>query len=178
MPGVSVSLVTLTLSALRASFPLPKGEGGRERRSRGRVRVKTYDHQPSGTIDRARELRRASTDAEKKLWCGLREALAGHKFRRQMPIGPFFADFACFASRLVIELDGGQHAHVSEADAARTRFIEREGYRVIRFWNNDVMENLEGVLETVASALTSPTEASPSPFRAAPSLPLPAGEGQ
>lgn len=78
-----------------------------------------------------------------------------------MPIGPYFADFACFAERLVVELDGGQHAEASEYDADRTKFMERQGYRVMRFWNNDVMGNTDGVLEVIATALsTSPSQAS------------------
>ncbi len=112
--------------------------------------MRTYDHQPSGTIDRARKLRRDSTEAEKLLWRALREAKLA-KFRRQMPVGPYFTDFACFAERLVVELDGGQHS--PEIDAARTRFIETQGYRVLRFWNNDVLENVEGVVAAISNAL-------------------------
>ncbi len=91
-----------------------------------------------------------------------------------MPIGPYFADFACFADRLVVELDGGQHgAAASEYDAVRTRFIESHGYRLLRFWNNDVADNLDGVLQRIAEA------ASPSPSQpSAGALPLPRGEGQ
>ena len=88
-----------------------------------------------------------------------------------MPIGPYFPDLTCFASRLVVELDGGQHT--PETDAARTRFIERQGYRVLRFWNNDVRDNIDGVVEVIAQAL-SPSPSHPS----AGSLPLPMGEGQ
>ena len=134
--------------------------------------MKTYANQPSGTLDRARQLRRDSTEAEKRLWRALREKLPQAKWRRQMPIGPYFADFACFAERLIVELDGGQHADASEYDAARTQFIENQGHRVMRFWNNDVIENVEGVLEAIAAALSpSPSHASHGP------LPLPVGEG-
>ena len=133
--------------------------------------MRTYDHQPSGTIDRARQLRRDSTEVEKILWRALREKLPSAKWRRQMPIGPYFADFACFASRLVVELDGGQHADASEYDRARTRLIEGQGYCILRFWNNDVTERMDGVLETIATAL------SPSPSRGSASIPLPQGEG-
>ena len=87
-----------------------------------------------------------------------------------MPIGPYFADFACFAEKLVIELDGGQHAAASTQDASRTRFLEAQGYRVLRFWNNDVLDNSDGVLEVIASELSS----SPSQPAAGP-LPLPVG---
>ncbi len=116
--------------------------------------MRTYDHQPSGTIDRARTLRRDSTDAEKRLWRALRESGLG-KWRRQMPVGPYFADFACFAERLIIELDGGQHS--PDVDAARTRFLESQGYRVLRFWNNDVLANIDGVLTSIDNALPAET---------------------
>ena len=133
--------------------------------------MKIYANQPSGTLDRARQLRREATEAEKRLWRALREKLPHAKWRRQMPVGPYFADFACFAERLIIELDGGQHAEALEYDVARTRFLEKQGCRVIRFWNNDVSGNLDGVLEAIAAAL-SPSPSQPS----AGALPLPAGE--
>jgi very-short-patch-repair endonuclease len=76
-----------------------------------------------------------------------------HRFRRQHPIGPYVVDFACPGRKLAIELDGGQHAIQQEADAARTREIVRRGYRVIRFWNNDVMDNLAGVLQAIQQEL-------------------------
>jgi very-short-patch-repair endonuclease len=89
----------------------------------------------------------------------LREAFPHAKFRRQQAHGPFFADFASHAARLVIEIDGGQHGEAVAYDEARTRFIEGEGYRVIRFWNDDVMTNIEGVLMLVETALTpSPSQ--------------------
>lgn len=101
----------------------------------------------------ARKLRRDQTDAEKLLWSKLRNRqLEDAKFVRQFPIGPYVADFACRSLRLVVELDGGQHAE-SLADAERTRVIESMGYRVIRFWNNDVLSNIEGVLEVIAREL-------------------------
>ena len=96
----------------------------------------------------ARSLRVRSTDAEQRLWRHLRSRqLEGAKFVRQFPIGPHIADFACRAARLVIELDGGQHS--PEIDAPRTGSIEALGYRVLRFWNNDVLENTDGVLEVI-----------------------------
>ena len=115
--------------------------------------MRNYAHQPSGTVDRARTLRRDATEAEKALWKGLREGLSDAKFRRQSPIGPFFADFLSFRHKLVIEVDGGQHGETPERDAARTRFLENEGYRVLRFWNNEVLENIEGVLERISLSL-------------------------
>ncbi|MGH6671582.1 MAG: endonuclease domain-containing protein, partial [Xanthobacteraceae bacterium] len=90
------------------------------------------------------------------LWKRLRTiGTAGTHFRRQVPIGPYVADFACMAARLVIELDGSQHARIARKakDEARTRWLQSEGYRVIRFWNNDLANNMTGVLETVYAAL-------------------------
>jgi very-short-patch-repair endonuclease len=101
----------------------------------------------------ARRLRRDATEVEKRLWRALRESLPEHRFRRQDPIGVSIVDFACPARKLAIELDGGQHAIQQEADAARTREIARRGYRVIRFWNNDVMDNLAGVLQAIQQEL-------------------------
>ena len=98
---------------------------------------------------RARSLRRDMTDAERRLWSRLRNRqIAKTKFVKQFPVGSYVADFAARSLRLVIELDGGRHSE--SRDAERTRVIEAIGYRVIRFWNNDVMENIEGVLEAIA----------------------------
>ena len=98
---------------------------------------------------RARKLRRDMTEAERKLWTRIRNRqLEKTKFVNQSPIGPYIADFAARSLRLVIELDGGQHSE--SKDAERTRVIKAHGYRIIRFWNNDVMENIDGVLETIA----------------------------
>jgi very-short-patch-repair endonuclease len=112
----------------------------------------------------ARTLRRDATDVEKILWRALRERCPAWKFRRQHPIGSRIADFACPARKLVIELDGGQHADQQEADALRTAELARHGYRVIRFWNNDVLDHVEGVLETILHELTAPSP-HPSPLR-------------
>ena len=102
----------------------------------------------------ARKLRNTMTDAELRLWSHLRASqLGGTKFIRQHPIGPFVVDFACRSARLAIELDGGQHAD-NPADAARTAIIEAHGYRVIRFWNNDVLQNTDGVLTAILEELT------------------------
>jgi len=96
----------------------------------------------------ARNLRRNQTEAEKRLWWHLRSRqLEGAKFVRQEQIGPNIADFACRETRLAIELDGGQHS--PEADASRTQTIEAFGYRILRFWNHDVLANTEGVLEVI-----------------------------
>jgi len=94
------------------------------------------------------------TDAEWRMWYFLRAQRFQHrKFRRQVPIGPYVADFLCEKSRLIVEIDGGQHADRRDADVDRTRWLELQGYRVLRFWNNDVFENIEGVLQMVATAL-------------------------
>ncbi|HEV7995753.1 MAG TPA: endonuclease domain-containing protein [Stellaceae bacterium] len=101
----------------------------------------------------ARRLRHRSTEAERRLWALLRDRrLAGFKFRRQHPIGNYVADFACTRHRLVVEADGGQHAD-NVADERRTILLERQGWRVIRFWNNDILSNAEGVIETILRAL-------------------------
>jgi very-short-patch-repair endonuclease len=97
----------------------------------------------------ARRLRREMTDTEALLWSRLRGQQLGAKFTKQFPIGDAVADFACRSAKLVVELDGGQHALATEADAERTRMIEARGYVVVRFWNSDVMSNMDGVLETI-----------------------------
>ena len=100
-------------------------------------------------------MRHEPTDAERVLWQHLRHLnVAGSHFRRQATIGPYFADFACHASRLVIELDGGQHNEAPglARDAKRTADLAARGYRMLRFWNNDVLANVEGVMETIAAA--------------------------
>ncbi|HUE79758.1 MAG TPA: DUF559 domain-containing protein [Sphingomicrobium sp.] len=107
-------------------------------------------------IERARRLRLNSTDAEARLWRALRENMPHEKWRRQVPIGPYFADFASHRAKLIIEVDGSQHADAIEADAARTSLLKSHGYRVLRFWNNEVAQNLDGVLATIAAALPSP----------------------
>lgn len=105
---------------------------------------------------RARALRKTPTEAEKVLWKSLRAMKAkGFHFRRQVPLGAYIADFACHSARLIIELDGGQHGWNAEAerDAMRTAWLENQGYRVIRFWNNEVLANIEGVLQVIGSIL-------------------------
>jgi very-short-patch-repair endonuclease len=106
----------------------------------------------------ARKLRRGQTDAESHLWYQLRgRRLEGFKFRRQLPIGRHVADFCCEEARVVVELDGSQHAD-SETDPARTATIEAAGYQILRFWNNDVLQNTDGVLEVIADTLRIATE--------------------
>ncbi len=100
-----------------------------------------------------RRLRRDATEAERRLWNALREALPGRRFRRRHPIGRNIFDFACPSYQLALEIDGGQHAMNEPADIARTAEIARRGYRVLRFWNNEVMQNLPGVLQVIQQQL-------------------------
>jgi len=112
---------------------------------------------PQTPTSRARALRTQMTDAERKLWLALRgRRFAGVKFRRQAAVGPFIADFICFDARLVIEVDGGQHAE-SVSDERRDAWFTRNGFRILRFWNNDVLLNTEGVLTTIVDALAPVT---------------------
>jgi very-short-patch-repair endonuclease len=111
---------------------------------------------PEKSLDRARSMRIEPSDAEKKLWLALRSRqFSGFKFRRQHPVGPYITDFACLERRLIIELDGGQHAEQKAYDDARTRYLEKKGYRVLRFWNTDTLANTEGVLTMILDALGS-----------------------
>ena len=113
---------------------------------------------------RSRELRRNMTEAEHKLWaCLSARKVAGVRFNTQFPIGPFVCDFVSRGAKLIIEVDGGQHALTEREDAARTRLIESRGYRLIRFWNNDVLQNMPGVLEIVLADLGRRTAAPPRP---------------
>jgi very-short-patch-repair endonuclease len=113
---------------------------------------------------RARAMRSNPTEAERKLWWHLRYRLAlpASHFRRQVRIGHYIVDFASHGLKLVIEIDGGQHAEKAVADARRTKFLESEGYSVLRFWNNEVLTNIDGVLEVIQSAiLPTPTPTPP-----------------
>ncbi|MGB3739258.1 MAG: DUF559 domain-containing protein [Pontixanthobacter sp.] len=108
-------------------------------------------HYTTGTSSRARSLRRNATDAELLLWRKLRENFPDAKFRRQSPIGPYFADFLSHRHTLIIEVDGGQHVHNAEQDARRNAFLRSQGFTVIRFWNHQVVQDTDGVLDTIAS---------------------------
>ncbi|MBD9479279.1 DUF559 domain-containing protein [Pseudoxanthomonas sp. PXM02] len=119
------------------------------------------------SLEQARELRAGSTDAERKLWSVLRGGnIDGLKFRRQHPVPPYTVDFCCVSAGLVIEVDGSQHTET--ADRARTQFLESKGFTVLRFWDNDVLMQIEAVVEAICRA------ASPSPLTP---TPLPPGEG-
>jgi very-short-patch-repair endonuclease len=102
------------------------------------------------TLTKARRLRACMTDAEKLLWLQLRDRrFAGYKFRRQLPVGPYFVDFICWRAKLIVELDGGQHADQIAYDQLRTHFLEQQGFTVIRFWNDEVLRNWEGVRQVI-----------------------------
>ena len=115
--------------------------------------------------NRARKLRRNLTEAEKALWRMLRKRQAfGCKFRRQAPIGPYIVDFVCFENKLVIEVDGGQHSELRCYDAKRTAWLNEQGYRVIRFWNNQVLSESDAVMEAILMAIgdiSPPSQSSP-----------------
>ena len=126
-------------------------------------RDKAYDRTP--TL-RSRELRRNPTEAEKHLWLKLRNRqLGGVRFNSQVPIGPFICDFVARTPKLIIELDGGQHAVRTVEDERRTRFLASRGYRTLHFWNNEVLNNMDGVLLVIVEALKN--RPSPNPSRQA-----------
>jgi very-short-patch-repair endonuclease len=118
----------------------------------------------------AKQLRTRMTDAERRLWYRLRaHRFAGVKFKRQVPLGRFVADFVCFEQKLIIEVDGGQHA-VSSSDSARDEWLQSQGSRVLRFWNNDVLKNTDSVLNKILEVLgTHEMHPSPDALRASPS---------
>ena len=112
----------------------------------------------------SRVLRGSMTDAELRLWRSLRRRQMGRfKFRRQHPFGDYILDFVCFEAKLVIEVDGGQHAISPAHDEQRTRWLERQGFRVLRFWDNDVLRDTEAVKESIWRVLQNPPPSQPSP---------------
>lgn len=125
--------------------------------------LKRNDKGYSRPTVRSRELRNNATEAERRLWQQLSaRKVRGVRFNRQFPVGQFIVDFASREKRLAIEIDGGQHAANAEYDARRTRFLNTQGYRVIRFWNSDVLDNLEGVIEVIGKALDNMPSPTPS----------------
>ncbi|MDZ4253913.1 MAG: endonuclease domain-containing protein [Sulfuritalea sp.] len=123
----------------------------------------------------ARKLRHNLTDAERKLWSRMSAHQLGAHFRRQAPLGSYVLDFACFAARVVVEVDGGQHAD-SEKDRVRDAWLKAQGFKVLRFWNNEVLQNIDGVLETIVAELN---KALPRQPKAPPPRPSPMkGEGE
>jgi very-short-patch-repair endonuclease len=157
-------------SQRESSFPSPLAGEGAARRRRG------AGEGARNLTKAARQLRSRMTDAERKLWFALKDRkFDAFKFRRQVPVGPYIADFLCFESRLIVEVDGGQH-NGSARDAERDAWLARNAFRVVRFWNNDVLQNLEGVLTRLAAEL----EATPHPsssLRSTPPSPA-RGEGK
>jgi very-short-patch-repair endonuclease len=118
----------------------------------------------SQTLVRARQLRKNPTDAERLLWRKLRFwQIDGLKFRRQQPLGHYIGDFICLEKRLVIEVDGGQYAEQGDYDARRDAWLREQGFTVLRFWNNDVLKNFEGVIAKIFETLKSSPFLSPSP---------------
>jgi very-short-patch-repair endonuclease len=106
-------------------------------------------------LSKAKQLRKNQTDAEKVLWKKLRNRqIYGYKFRRQVPIGSYIVDFMCVSVKLIIELDGGQHAEQQDYDRKRTAYLEAKEFQVVRFWNNDVLTNIDGVLESLTLTLS------------------------
>ena len=125
---------------------------------------------PPELLALAREARQEMGEAEERLWGRLRAGrLAGWKFRRQMPFARYRPDFTCPQAKLIVEVDGSQHADAIEQDAKRTRYFESEGYRVLRFWNDDVLRDTDTVLEAILAALADPLPGAgapvPLPFR-------------
>ncbi len=158
--------------------PLPVGGEGR---GEG-VKSRTKAERSALITQLAREMRKASTDAENRLWQFVRDRrLGGYKFRRQHPIDRYIVDYICIERRLIVELDGGQHAGAKqrERDEERERFFENRGFRVLRFWSHEVLKNTEGVLETILDALEKAPHPNPLPpgeresfLKAHPALPL------
>jgi adenine-specific DNA-methyltransferase len=115
-------------------------------------------------LSRARQMRRQTSDAEALLWCYLRNRqLLGYKFRRPVVLEPYIVDFACLEAKLIIEADGGQHAEQASYDARRTTRLEEMGYKVLRFWNHEILGDTDAVLERIASELRERPSPQPSP---------------
>ncbi len=127
---------------------------------------------------RARDLRQHMPDSEQRLWYHLRnKRLAGYKFRRQHPIGHYYADFACLDPKLIIEADGSQHLQQEHHDTERTQYLKTQGFQVLRFWNNEVLAQTDAVLETIYQALITHSN-SPSPSKKSNNKsPSPSGRG-
>jgi len=122
------------------------------------------------TRELAKALRKQMTEAERRLWRHLRNReLGGWKFRRQYPVGPYIVDFICIEKNLVIEVDGGKHAENEDLDIQRSEYLNNMGYRVFRFWNNQVLQETEAVLEMILAILMNEKRNSPSPQPSPPS---------
>src|SRR6516165_9154524 len=142
------------------SYPLPRKRGSLRV---GVVRPNRADMRGGLPLkNRARALRGNMTHPERALWKELRDYKLGWRFRRQFPIPPYIVDFACIEARLIIEVDGGQHARPGDHDL-RDGELQRDGWRVLRFWNNEILASREGVLRTIAEMLGPPQRQSPHP---------------
>ncbi|MGP9814087.1 endonuclease domain-containing protein [Rhodopseudomonas sp. NSM] len=152
-----------SLATPHGELPLPPAGEGRGEGDTGTELAMNDPKQPTWKVSpslrrNAREPRKASTDAERLMWAALRDKqLNGFSFRRQVPIGPFIADFACHSVKLVVEIDGGQHFSDDgeRTDASRAAAIEARGFRILRFGNHDVMSNRDGVLQSIAAELAA-----------------------
>ncbi len=150
----AASGVELEWEIQRVGLPLPAGERDRSRSDQGEG-LHGRGRTPEQLLTRSRELRTHPTEAEARLWERLRGArLNGLRFRRQVPLGSYIVDFLCPAAKLVVELDGSQHVDQQAYDARRTSFLEGEGYRVLRVWNNDVLARPDAVLEAILAAVS------------------------
>jgi very-short-patch-repair endonuclease len=118
--------------------------------------MKTDAGVSSNQRSRARTMRGAPTESELRLWRLLRDRLSGFKFRRQVPVGPYIVDFLCVGAKLIVEADGSQHAE-SRHDNIRDAYLAGQGWKVLRFWNNEVSQNREGVLETIFAHASTPS---------------------
>ena len=145
------------------SSPLA-GEEGARREAVGRRGGRATGAVKGDLLTLAKRMRRESTDAERKLWSILRaKRLVGWKFKRQQQLDFYIVDFVCFSARLIVEADGSQHAE-NVADEARTSYLEDQGFRVLRFWNIDILNNPDGVATAILAALETPLP-NPSPAR-------------
>lgn len=150
-PPPLINPASVEESELPTPSPL-KGEG----RGGGEASAKRIRLARTRLTPLAKDLRNNMTDAERRLWQSLRgQALDGHKFRRQQVLGSYIVDFICLPARLIVEVDGGQHLE-SATDAKRDAWLVEQGFRVMRFWNNDVLLNTEAVLESILAALAAP----------------------
>jgi very-short-patch-repair endonuclease len=128
----------------RCAIPLPSRRGGL-----GRGKLVFTGAMVTTRTQLARQLRLRATDAERRLWRAIRGEQLGVKFRRQFPLGPYIVDFISLTARIIVEVDGGQHAN-NRQDVERDRFAESQGFTVLRFWNNDVLLNTASVVDTIA----------------------------
>ena len=141
------------------SSPPDAGEVELPARSAGSSGGGDVDCSAATLKQRARKLRAEATDAERALWSRLRRRqVLDCKFRRQQPLGRYIVDYVCFEKRLIVEVDGSQHIEQQSYDEARTQWLESQGYRVLRFWNDEVLNRTESVVEAIAEQLAPSSE--------------------